>query len=237
MPERIDDLNRNGYRLIQDTERFRFGTDAVLLSGFTIVKKSEMALDLGCGTGVIPVLLCAKTGGSHFYGLEIDETLAGMARRSVSMNGLEDKISIHTGDIKHIQRIFTASSFDVVTANPPYYKRGGGAACEKAAAAKHETLLTLADVAAAAAWALRNGGRFYMVHRPERLAAIINTLTEHGFEIKTLRFVQAFAHTRPELTLIGAAYRGRPHLNVLPPLVIYKERGVYTDETHAIYYG
>jgi len=237
MPERIDDLQRHGYKLIQDTERFCFGTDAVLLSGFAKIKKNETALDLGCGTGAIPILLCGKTEGLHFTGLEIDETLAGMAERSVALNGLDEKISIVTGDVKNIKNIFKTSSFDVVTANPPYTRRGGGAVGANTAAAKNETLATLNDFIAAAAWALKNGGRLYMVHRPERLAAIINILSEYGFEAKTLRFVQAFAHSKPVLTLVGAAYRGRPHLNVLPPLVIYKERGVYTDETHAIYYG
>ena len=117
--ERIDDLHRNGYRIIQNEKAFCFGMDAVLLSGYAVVKPGERALDLGTGTGIIPILLEAKTAGSHFTGLEIQNEMAEMAGRSVRLNGLEEKIDIVTGDIKEAGRIFGAASFDVVTSNPP----------------------------------------------------------------------------------------------------------------------
>ena len=239
MAERIDDLHRNGYKLIQDTDNFRFGSDAVLLSGFAKVKKNENALDLGCGAGVIPVLLSAKTEGASFAGLEIQESLADMARRSVEMNGLAERVKIITGDINNIKNIFKPASFSVVTANPPYIKNKSGVVNFSAAEtiARHETLTDLKGVISAAAYALRRGGRFYMVHRPDRLAEIMRLFTEFGFEIKTLRFVQAFAGKKPSMALIMASLRGGAGLDVFPPLIIYKEPGVYTDETARIYYG
>ena len=118
--ERIDDLERNGYRIIQDTHRFCFGMDAVLLSGFARVKDDARVLDLGTGTGIIPILLEAKTKAAHLTGLEIQEDSADMARRSVRLNGLQEKISIVTGDIKEAGSLFDAASFDVITSNPPY---------------------------------------------------------------------------------------------------------------------
>ena len=117
--ERVDDLNRNQYKIIQNTKKFCFGMDAVLLSGFTRVLPGEKVLDLGTGTGIIPILLEAKTEGKHFTGLEIQEESADMARRSVAMNGLEEKIDIVIGDIKEASALFGLASFDVVTSNPP----------------------------------------------------------------------------------------------------------------------
>jgi len=248
MAERIDDLNRNGLKLMQDTNGFRFGTDTVLLTGFVNIKKHETALDLGCGTGAIPVLLCGKTEGRHFEGLEINERATDMARRSVEMNGLTGRIHIRTGDIKDIRNIYAASSFDVVTANPPYALGLLNDVRENKLSAnpqdtmrsvddgaRSETLLSFDDIAAAAAWALRYGGRFYLVHKPARLVEIINTLSAHKLEMKTLRFVQAYSDAKPKLALMEATLNGNPQLIVLPPLVIYKKRGVYTDEADAIY--
>ena len=239
MAERIDDLHRRGYKLIQDDENFRFGSDAVLLSGFAKVKKNETTLDLGCGTGVIPVLLCAKTDGKRFTGIELQQQLADMARRSVELNGLSGRIDIINGDIKNIKNIFRASSFDVVTVNPPYVKKGAGVPneSERMSSARHETDIDLRGIVSAAAWVLRYGGRLYMVHKPDRLVEIISLLTEYKLEMKTLRFVQAYADKKPSMALIEATLHGNPQLAVLPPLVIYKAPGVYTDEVDAIYYG
>ena len=146
--ERLDELHRNGYKIIQDKNRFCFGMDAVLLSGFAQVKQGENVLDLGTGTGIIPILLEAKTGGRHFTGLEIQPDSADMARRSVAYNHLEEKIDIVTGDIKDASSIFGASSFDVITTNPPYMigEHGLKNPDEAKAIARHEVLCTLEDV-------------------------------------------------------------------------------------------
>jgi len=235
--ERIDELHRNGYRIIQKKDGFCFGMDAVLLSGFAAVKEGERALDLGCGTGIIPLLLEAKTRGRHFTGLEIQREMADMAARSVRLNRLEDKIDIIEGDIKEAGRIFGGASFDVVTANPPYMNDSH---CLKnpdlpRAIARHEVLCTLQDVVREAAKVLRPGGRFYLVHRPRRLIEIITELAGYGLEPKRLKFVHPFADREAKMVLIEAARGGRSFVRVEKPLIVFRERGIYTDEINEIY--
>lgn len=166
--ERLDELQRNGYKIIQDPKRFCFGMDAVLLSGFAKVKRDEQVLDLGTGTGIIPILLEAKTEGKHFTGLEIQPESADMASRSVAYNGLQERVSIVTGDIKDAANIFGASSFDVITCNPPYMTDQHGIKNDGDAKtiARHEVLCNLEDVISQTAKLLRPGGRCYYVHRP-----------------------------------------------------------------------
>lgn len=235
--ERIDDLHRNGYRIIQKENGFCFGMDAVLLSGFASVKPGESALDLGTGTGIIPILLEAKTGGRHFTGLEIQEEFADMADRSVRLNGLERKIDIVKGDIKEAGRMFGGASFDVVTTNPPYMNDSHGLKNPDLpkAIARHEVLCTLEDVVREAAKVLRPGGRLYMVHRPRRLIEIITVLTRFRLEPKRMKFVHPFADKEANMVLIEAVRGGGPLLKVEKPLIVYKEQGVYTDEIYEIY--
>lgn len=235
--ERIDELHRNGYRIIQKKDGFCFGMDAVLLSGFAAVKEGERALDLGCGTGIIPLLMEAKTRGRHFTGLEIQREMADMAARSVRLNRLEDKIDIIQGDIKEAGRIFGRASFDVVTANPPYMNDSHGLKNPDLprAIARHEVLCTLQDVVREAAKVLRPGGRFYLVHRPRRLIEIITELTGYGLEPKRLKFVHPFADREAKMVLIEAARGGRSLVRVEKPLIVFREQGVYTDEINEIY--
>ena len=235
--ERLDELHRNGYFILQDPKRFCFGMDAVLLSGFVKVKPGERALDLGTGTGIIPILLEAKTEGEHFTGLEIQPESADMAQRSVSYNHLEEKVSIVTGDIKEASQIFGASSFDVITTNPPYMigKHGLLNPGDAKAIARHEVLCTLDDILRESARLLRPGGRFYMVHRPFRLAEIFHEMVDYGIEPKRMRMVHPYADKEPNMVLIEGARGGKSHLIVDPPLVVYKEQGVYMDEIYDIY--
>lgn len=235
--ERIDELHRNGYRIIQKEQGFCFGMDAVLLSGFASVKPGESALDLGTGTGIIPILLEAKTEGKHFTGLEIQEEFADMAGRSVRLNGLEPKIDIVLGDIKEAGRIFGGASFDVVTTNPPYMNDSHGLKNPDLpkAIARHEVLCTLEDVVREGARVLRPGGRFYMVHRPRRLIEILSALTSHKLEPKRMKFVHPFADKEANMVLIEAVRGGGPLMKVEKPLIVYKEQGVYTDEIYDIY--
>ena len=169
--ERLDDLQRNGYKLIQNSTVFCFGMDAVLLTAFSTIKDGENMIDLGCGNGVIPILLKGKTKGAHFTGLEIQDINVDMARRSVEYNGIGDCVDIVQGDIREACSIFKKGSFDVVTSNPPYMTQNHGLTNPEShkAIARHELLCTLEDVVAAAAGLLKSGGRFYMVHRPQRL--------------------------------------------------------------------
>ena len=235
--ERIDELQRNGYGIIQDPARFCFGMDAVLLSGFAKVKEGERVLDLGTGTGIIPILLAAKTEGEHFTGLEISKTSADMARRSVAYNHLEEKIKIVTGDIKDASNIFGASSFHVITTNPPYMigTHGENSPSAAKAIARHEVLCTLEDVLRESAKLLMPGGRFYMVHRPFRLAEIMSKMVEHKIEPKRMRFVYPYIDKEPNMVLIEGLRGGKSRVTVEKPLIVYKEQGIYTDEIYDIY--
>ncbi len=237
--ERVDDLHRNGYRLIQDPKRFCFGVDAVLLSGFAAAKKGDKVLDLGTGTGIIPILMSAKTQAAHFSALEIQPESAEMARRSVLLNDLQDKIDIVEGDIKKAAEIFKPSYFDVITTNPPYMNFEGGLknSFDPKTIARHEVLCSLDDIALAAQKLLKFGGHFYMVHRPHRLTDIMCTLRSHKIEPKKIRFVQPYANREPNMVLIEGVRSGKPMVKVMPTLVIYKDDGTYTDEIIDIYYN
>lgn len=236
--ERVDDLHRNGYMIIQDPKRFCFGIDAVILSGFAEVKKGERVIDLCTGTGVIPILLEAKTEGGQFTGLEIQPESAEMAGRSVLLNNLQDKVTIDQGDVKNTEALYRASSFDVVTVNPPYMNDGGGLknGYSPKTIARHEVLCSLEDVISASARLLAPQGRLYMVHRPHRMTDIMVTLRKYRLEPKRLRFVHSFADREPVMVLIEAVSNGRPMVKVMPPLVVYKDDRSYTDEIMKIYY-
>ena len=235
--ERLDDLQRNGLKIIQKTDGFCFGMDAVLLSGFASVKPGERALDLGTGTGIIPLLLSAKTKGDHFTGLEIQTEIMKMAQRSVALNGLEKKIDIIQGDIKEASRIFGAASFDVVTSNPPYMNDAHGLKNpgDVKAISRHEVLCTLEDVVREGPKALKPGGRFYRVHRPHRLAEIITVMRQYKLEPKRMKFVHPLADKDANMVLIEAVRGGGAWLKLEPPVIVYKEPGVYTDEIYEIY--
>ncbi len=235
--ERLDELHRNGYVIIQNPETFCFGMDAVLLSGFARVKKGERVLDLGTGTGIIPILLEAKTQGEHFTGIEIQEESADMAARSVALNGLTERIDIVTGDLKDASELFGASSFDVVTTNPPYMIDSHGISSANAAkaAARHEIFCTLDDVLSQSAKLLKPGGRFYMVHRPFRLAEILSKMVSCGLEPKRMQLVYPFVDKEPNMVLLEGLRGGNSRLTVEKPLIVYREAGVYTDEICEIY--
>lgn len=235
--ERIDDLQRNGYQIIQNPEKFCFGMDAVLLSGFVRVKPGAKVLDLGTGTGIIPLLVEAKTQAMHISAIEIQEESADMARRSVQLNGLEDKIDIVTGDLREAEKFFDAASFDVVTCNPPYMIGQHGLTNPDApkAIARHEILCTLEDVVRTAAKLLKPGGYFCMVHRPFRLAEIIRVMTEYKLEPKRMKLVYPYVDREPNMVLIEGCRGGKPRMTVEKPLIVFKEPNIYTDEITDVY--
>lgn len=234
--ERRDDL-QNGYFIIQNTKNFCYGIDAVLLAGFARVKPGERVLDMGTGTGIIPILLKAKTPGEHFTGLEIQEESAQMARRSVVYNGLEKDIEIRTGDIREAAAIFGRASFSVVTCNPPYMTGSHGLVNPHLpkAIARHEVLCTLEDVISQAAQVLEPRGRFYMVHRPFRLAEIMGLMMKYQLEPKRMRLVYPYVDKEPNMVLIEGLLGGNPRITVEKPLIVYERPGVYTDEIREIY--
>lgn len=238
--ERLDDLQRNGYQIIQNTEIFCFGMDAVLLSAFAAVREGDRVLDMGCGNGVIPLLMKARnneTAGLHFTGLEIQDINVDMALRSVRLNNIENDIDIVKGDIKEASRLFGGASFDVVTTNPPYMNENHGLKNPEShkAIARHEILCTLEDVIREAAKVLKPSGRFYMVHRPHRLTEIIVLMKKYRIEPKRMRLVHPYADKDANMVLIEGVRGGRPMLKAESPLIVYSSPGVYTDELLDVY--
>ena len=234
--ERVDDL-QNGLFVIQDPKKFCFGMDAVLLSGFARVKRGEVALDMGTGTGIIPILLSDRTDGEHFTGLEIQHECAEMADRSVRFNGLEDRVRIVEGDIKEAAGIFGAASFDVVTCNPPYMIEHHGLVNPDNAKmiARHEVYCTLEDIIVQTAKLLKNSGKFYLVHRPFRLAEIFYLLVKYGLEPKRMQMVHPYIDKEPNMVLIEAMKGAKSRITCEPPLIVYEKPGVYTKQIYDIY--
>ena len=235
--ERLDDLQRNGYKIIQDPGRFCFGMDAVLLSGFAKVKPGERVVDLGTGTGIIPILLEARSKGASFTGLEIQPESADMASRSVQLNDLQERVHIVNGDIKEAVQIFGAASCHVVTSNPPYMTAQHGLQNpdQPKAIARHEVLCTLEDVISQTAQLLKPRGRFYMVHRPFRLAEIMGLMMQYKLEPKRMRLVYPYVDREPNMVLIEGLLGGNSRITVEKPLIVYEKPGVYTKEIREIY--
>ena len=235
--ERLDDLQINGYHIIQHPEKFCFGMDAVLLSSFAGCQPDSKVVDFGTGTGVIPILLTAKTKASHIDALEIQEESADMARRSVAHNGLENKIDIVTGDIKEASHIFGNDSYEVIVSNPPYMIGEHGLKNDNEALyiARHEALCTLDDLLRESAKVLKMKGRFYMVHRPFRLPEIFTKMCNYGIEPKRMRLVLPYADKEPNMVLIEGLKGGKPRLAVDPPLIVYTKDGEYTEEVLKLY--
>ena len=236
--ERVDELGRNGYRIIQNPDRFCFGMDAVLLSDFAKVKVGDKVLDFCTGTGIVPILMEAKTKAASFKALEIQEDSAEMARRSVSLNHLEEKIEIITGDIKEADKYFEPASFHAVTCNPPYMIGQHGLANPDSAKAiaRHEVLCTLEDVISQSARVLKMNGSLYMVHRPFRLAEIMTTLAKYKLEPKRMQLVYPYIDKEPNMVLIQATKGGKSRITIEKPLIVYEKPGEYTKDILDIYY-
>ena len=235
--ERIDDLQLKGLKIIQNPEGFCFGIDAVLLANFCEVKPGETVVDLGTGTGVIPLILAAKSGAGSIHGIELQEAVADMADRSVRMNGLENRIKILHGDLKRAGDHFPGSFADVVTSNPPYMAAGRGiqSGSRAKALSRHEVACTFDQVAETTSMLLRPGGRFYLVHRPHRLVDVLAALRRHRLEPKRMRFIQPRQDRKPNLVLIKSVRDGRPELRFDPSLIVYGPEGRLSEEVKIIY--
>lgn len=228
--ERLDDLERDGLRLIQHPGRFCYGVDAVLLSWFARAKEGERVLDLCTGTGVIPILMTAKTQGQYFTGLEIQPEVADMASRSVKLNHLERKVQIVCGDVKEADSLFGRSVFDVVTVNPPYMAGGSGlvGADYSKAVSRHEILCSLEDVITESAKVLVPGGRMYMVHRPYRLGDIICLMKQVRMSPRRLCMVYPKVTEEANLVLIEGIRGGNTQLRSEAPVILFDEDGQET---------
>ena len=235
--ERLDDLQRNGYKIIQNPEKFCFGIDAVLLSHFAEIKKGSHVLDMGTGTGILPILLSAKTEAGFFEALEIQEESSDMARRSVAYNHLEDRIRITTGNIAEASSIYGYHSFDAVVINPPYMNDKHGLKNPEIpkAIARHEVLCTLEDVIRESARVLKPKKSLFMVHRPFRLAEIFKLMMKHRLEPKRMRFVHPYIDKEPNIVLIESVLDGNPMIKIEPPIIVYQSPNKYTEELLDIY--
>lgn len=236
--ERIDDLQINGLKIIQNKDKFCFGIDSVLLSDFAKnMKKNANIIDLGTGTGILAILLTAKVNVNKIIGIEIQEDMAEMANRSIELNHLEDKVTILNQDIRLIDKILGIDKYDVIITNPPYMKNNTGLKNEDESKliSRHEVECTLDDVARISAKLLKDNGEIYMVHRPDRLVDIMEKFRRFRLEIKEMRVVYSKFGTQANLILIKAVKNGQPFLKIHKPLYIYNEYGQYTDEILKIY--
>ncbi len=235
--EHIDFLEQWNKKIIQKDKGFCFGIDAVLLADFASVKNGDTVFDLGTGTGIIPLLICSKCNVKKINALEIQSEVADAAARSVKLNCLEEKISVLNEDIKNVRKNFSANSANVVVSNPPYMKtlQGNVNPYEEKAISRHEILCTLEDVADSASYLLNTGGKFFMIHRPERLAEICDAFKKAKLEIKRLRFVYPDANKNATMVLIEAVKKAKSGIVVEPPLFVYKDKNVFTDEINRIY--
>lgn len=235
--EKVDDLQCKGLRIIQKNDGFKFGVDAVLLSNFATVKKNDNILDMGTGTGIIPILLAGKTMAKSITGLEIQEDMADMAKRSVDINNLGERVRIICGDIKESVEIFGPSSFNTVVSNPPYMSVGRGLVnpSDSKSIARHEILCTLEDIIRSSGKILVPGGQLAMVHRPHRLVDILYCMRMYGIEPKYMRFVHPSPYKKANLVLVKGYRGGNPELKMLDPLYVYDENGNYSKEINDIY--
>lgn len=235
--ETIDDLQLNGLKIIQKNKAFRFGIDAVLLSHFANVKKKHSVVDLCTGTGIIPILLYGKYTPEKIIGIEIQDEMSEMARRSVSINSIEEKVEIITRDLKDIQYLKLLGRFDVLTVNPPYKLNNSGILnpSDKIAIARHEVMCNLEDIIIAARILLKDNGKMFMVHRPERLVDIFSIMRKHKIEPKRVQMVHPSTNKPPNIVLVEGQRDGGSFLKWEKPIFVYKDDGELSKDINIIY--
>ena len=236
--ERIDDLQLKGLKIIQNQEGFCYGIDSVLLSDFAKnIKDNSNVLDLGAGNGILGFLLCGKTNLKNMVGIEIQQDVCEMAGRSIQLNYLKDKYKMINGDIKNIENLIEKESFDAVVSNPPYKRTNSGVKNESKTKliARHEILCNLDDVIKAAFYALKEKGTLYIIHRPERIVDLLETMRKHRIEPKIIRFIQPKQGKKPTMVMVKGTKYGNSFVEVEKPLIVYNEDGAYTDEIKEIY--
>lgn len=236
--ERIDDLQFRGLKIIQNPEYFCFGTDAVLLADFATVKKNAMICDLGTGTGIIPILLYGRHNFVHCDCVEIQENMFDMASRSMELNNIQNKITVHLGDLREIKQILPSCAYSTVVCNPPYKKSESGEhnSVKTHATSRHEETCTLEDVCKAANYLLKNGGRFAMVNHSDRIVDIFACMRKYNIEPKRVRPVQARPNTSAYVVLVEGVKEGKPYMNWEPALCIYNADGSINEEINRIYH-
>lgn len=232
---RTDIVPGTNFKIIQDKSKFSYGIDAILLSDFA--KPKGLVMDLGTGTGIIPIRMAGKIGFQKIYGVEIQEDVSKLAQKNIELNNLQDKIEILHMDLKNLSNIFKKASFDVIISNPPYMKSGGAIVNldENFAISRHEITCNIEDIIRLSNYLLKPLGKLYLVHRPDRLVDIFYTMRKYDIEPKYIRFVQPKIHKKPNLVLIEGLKGGKADLKFYNPLIVYNEDGSYTQEIYEIY--
>ncbi len=236
--ERIDDLEYKGLKIIQNKDGFCFGIDSILLSDFAKeIPNNAKVIDLGTGTGIISILLCKKTQLSKIIGIEIQKEVYELAKRNIKLNNLENKFELINENIKNLEKILEKNSYDAIVTNPPYKKENTGLTNENKLKliSRHEIEANLEDFIQISTKLLKNNGIFYMVHRPERLTDIIESLRKNKLEPKVLQLVYPKINKQPTMILIKAIKNAKPFLKIKEPLIIYNENNTYKDEILKIY--
>lgn len=236
--ERIDDLQLNDLKIIQNRSGFCYGIDSVLLSDFAKeIPSNSTVLDLGTGTGILGILLCGKTNLSKVYGIEIQEDVCEMAKRSIILNHLENRFEIINQNVKDLKDVFAENTFDAIVSNPPYKKENSGLKNESETKliSRHEVTASLEDFVSVSSKLLKNNCSLYIVHRPERLSDLFYLLRKYNLEPKKLRLVHSYSHSKPKLILVKATKNAKSFLNIEKPLIIYHQDGSYTEEILQIY--
>lgn len=237
--ERIDDLQNGTLKIIQNPDAFCFGTDAVLLAHFARIKSNLRVLDLGTGTGILPLLIWGQCPVREIYAIEIQSAMADMARRSMLLNQLDAHIHVHSGDYRDPALMKPLGAFDLIVANPPYHKQGTGEPHHNPSAqvARFEVTTSLQELIQVAAKACKPGGRFCIVHQPKRLDELINGMQTYHFAVKRMRLVHPNMHKEATLVLLEAVYQGKPGLRIAEPLFLYEPDGTISPQIQAIYQG
>lgn len=235
--ERLDDLQLNGLKIIQDPQGFCFGIDAVLLSHFIDVKKAKLAVEFGTGTGIIPLLLSERKAIEKILTFEVQEKVAHMARRSIELNQLEDRIQVIHDTLHHACNYMENGSADIVFSNPPYMAPHAAIKnpSDEKAISRHEILCTLEDVVRNAAQILKFRGAFFMIHRPTRLVDIITLCRQYKLEPKKIQMIQPYKDSPPNIFMIKCVKGGNPEMKVMPPLVVYEAKGQFSNRIYEIY--
>ena len=235
--ERLDDLQCHGLKLIQRPDAFRFGTDSVLLADFAAPRRSDIAVDLGCGTGAIALLMAGHQPALRVDAVELQPMIADMARRSVRLNGLEDRVTVWEGDMREIWHAIGAGSRSLCVCNPPYGRSGAAleSQSETRRIARHEGDMSPLEVARSAAMLLKNGGRFCVIYPAPRAYEMMRAMDENHIAPKRLRTVHGVAGRAPKFVLLEGVRGGGEGLHWLEPLVLREADGSFTEEWHRIY--
>ncbi len=235
--ERIDDLQIGGLKIIQDDALFCFGVDAVLLSHFAKDTPAATIVDLCSGNGIVGILLAGKTNASSIYCVEVQSKSADLARRSVALNALNDRVHIIEDNLNNCGQYFKKGTVDIVTCNPPYIANHGGLENKTSERniARHEILCTLEDVIRESADMLKSGGKLFLVHKPERLVDIFCTMRSYSIEPKRVQFVHPQPYKKANIVLVEGVRNGGSELKMMPPLYVYDEDHNYSKEINAIY--